>query len=332
MKKIIAILVGIVLTIQLSSCTANKKPEVLIPETTPTPTPTITDTPKSNTPDEDKTSSTDEVDNPDTEDAEDTSKEGIPGDDTDVTVDNNNPTKSTNTPSTNLSNEKIGSWQPGTNKEHKVPSLNTKYKTLLDKYGGYFVGDTSEKVIYLTFDEGYENSFTGKILDILKENNVKAAFFVTKPYIRSNPVLVKRMVNEGHIVGNHSSTHPNMPDISDEEVKCELTDTADYFKEVTGHNMPKYFRPPEGVWSERTLYLTQSLGYKTILWSMAHKDWDPKNQPGKAASMKFVDTYYHNGAILLLHAVSQSNTEALPDIINNMQDAGYRFAPLSELK
>lgn len=332
MKKIVAIFMVIVLVIYLSSCTANKKPEASIPE----PTPTVSDTEKGTPSDEDKSTSTNEQDNSDIGDSENTSKEEIPDENKDVTVDNNtdgsnnNTTKSTDT--SNLSNEKIGSWQPGTNKEHKVPSLNPKYKTLLDKYGGYFVGDTSDKVIYLTFDEGYENGFTGKILDILKENNIKAAFFVTKPYIKSNPVLVKRMVNEGHIVGNHSSTHPNMPDLSDEGVKNELTDTADYFKEVTGHDMPKYFRPPEGVWSERTLYITQSLGYKTILWSMAHKDWDPKNQPGKDAAIKFVDTYYHNGAILLLHAVSQSNTEALPTIIKNVEDKGYRFAKLSELQ
>lgn len=237
-----------------------------------------------------------------------------------------------NTNTAGLSNEKISQWMPGTNKVHKTPVLNPKFKTLLDKYGGYFTGDSSSKVIYLTFDEGYENGYTGQILDILKANDVKAAFFVTRPYIKSSPDLVKRMVQEGHIVGNHSSTHPSMPDVSDEKVIKELTDTANYFKEITGYDMPKFFRPPMGEWSERTLYLTNSLGYKTILWSMAHKDWDPNQQPGKEASYKFVDTYYHNGAILLLHAVSKSNTEALDSILKDLEGNGYRFAPLSELK
>lgn len=231
-----------------------------------------------------------------------------------------------------LSNEKISQWMPGINKVHKVPQLNQKFQTLLDKYGGYFVGDTSSQVIYLTFDEGYENGYTGRILDILKANDVKAAFFVTKPYIKSEPDLVRRMVNEGHIVGNHTNTHPSMPDISDDKVIKEITDTSDYFKEVTNVDMPNYLRPPMGEWSERTLYLTNSLGYKTILWSMAYKDWVTDDQPGRDASYKFVDTYYHNGAILLLHAVSKSNTEALPDIIKNLKDKGYRFAQLSELQ
>jgi delta-lactam-biosynthetic de-N-acetylase len=232
----------------------------------------------------------------------------------------------------NLSNEKIASWQPGTNKEHKTPVLNTKYKTLLNKYDGYFTGDASSKVIYLTFDEGYEYGFTGNILDTLKKCNVKAAFFVTKPYIKSSPELVKRMVREGHIVGNHSNNHPSMPDVSNDKVVNELTSTADYFKEVTGTEMPGFFRPPMGEWSERTLYITKSLGYKTILWSMAYKDWEVNNQPGRDAAYKFTDTYYHNGAILLLHAVSKSNTEALEDIIKNLQSKGYRFAPLTELR
>ncbi|KPU45353.1 peptidoglycan-N-acetylmuramic acid deacetylase PdaA precursor [Oxobacter pfennigii] len=231
-----------------------------------------------------------------------------------------------------LSNEKIVNWMPGRNKEHKVPILSSKFKNILDKYEGYFTGDTENKVIYLTFDEGYENGYTGEILDILKQKGVTAAFFVTLPYIKKNPELVKRMVDEGHIVGNHSETHPSMPDVSDEKVLSEIKNTADYFKEITGKDMPGFFRPPMGEWSERTLYLTNSLGYKTILWSMAHKDWDTNNQPGKAATLDFVNTYYHNGAILLLHAVSKSNTEALGEIIQNLQNNGYRFAPLDELK
>lgn len=235
-----------------------------------------------------------------------------------------------------LSNVAYGNWMPGRTKDHSVPALNKKYKNLLEKYDGYFVGDTSSKVVYLTFDEGYEYKFTGKILDILKANDVKANFFVLKSYIKLNPDLVKRMVAEGHLVGNHTTTHPNMPKLLSEKgvdaVVKELTNTADYFKEITGKDMPKFYRPPEGVISEATLYIAKSLGYKTILWSIAHRDWDTNNQPGKDASYKLIEDNYHNGAIILLHPQSQSNTEALDDIIKNLKSKGYRFALLTELK
>lgn len=234
-------------------------------------------------------------------------------------------------PST-LSNNKIASWMPARNTEHKVPKMSPTYKNLLDKYGGYFTGDTESKTVYLTFDEGYENGYSGKILDILKEHGVKAAFFVTKPYIKDEPELVRRMVAEGHIVGNHTDRHPSMPDVSNDRVIKEIKDTADYFREVTGTSMPKFLRPPMGEWSERTLYITNAMGYKTILWSMAHRDWVANDQPSREATLKFINTYYHNGAIILLHAVSKSNTEAMGDIIESLQDKGYRFAPLTELK
>lgn len=240
------------------------------------------------------------------------------------------PGQSAKVPS-NLSNAKIVYWQPATNKEHITPTLGPKFKTLLDRYDGYHVGESSSKVLYLTFDEGYENGFTPTILDTLKRKGTTAAFFVTRPYIKSNPELIRRMVNEGHIVGNHTSTHPSMPDKSNEQLVNEIESTATLFKEVTGKDMPGFFRPPKGEWSERTLYITKSLGYKTILWSMAYKDYDTKNQPGKQAAINFVNTYYHNGAIILLHAVSSGNDAALGEIIEGMEGRGYRFAPLTEL-
>ncbi len=234
-----------------------------------------------------------------------------------------------------ISNKAIGNWMPARAKNHAVPSLNSGYKSIFEKYNCYFTGDTSSKVIYLTFDEGYEYKYTPTILDILKENNVKANFFVVKSYIKNNADLVKRMVSEGHIIGNHTTTHPNMPALYAKSGKAavikELTDTADYFKEVTGQDMPKFYRPPEGVWSEATLYITNEMGYKTILWSMAHRDWDVNKQPGKEASYNFVDENYHNGAILLLHPQSQSNTEALDSIIKNLKSKGYEFKPLTEI-
>lgn len=318
MKKIISVLILVVMTLTLASCSSPSKKIV---------------------PDIQKSAQKSNKETTPSNGAGDTPSKDAIGDSVSGNSGNLVPTptpqvtqapKTGDIPST-LSNEKISSWQPGTNKEHKVPVLNSKYKTLLDKYDGYYVGDTSQKVIYLTFDEGYENGYTSSILDTLKKCDVKAAFFVTRPYIKSHPELIKRMVAEGHIVGNHTSNHPVLPNISSEKVIDEIKSTADYFEQVTGVKMPGYFRPPEGVWSERTLYITKSLGYKTVLWSMAYMDWDTNKQPGKEAALKFVDTYYHNGAILLLHAVSKSNTEAMEDIINSLKAKGYRFAPLTEL-
>jgi len=227
-----------------------------------------------------------------------------------------------------LSNEKLG-WYFNPNDEHIQPTASEKVD--LGKYNAYYLGDADEKIIYFTFDEGYENGFSTKILDVLKEKNVKGAFFVTKSYINKNQELIKRMVEEGHVVGNHSVKHLSSPDLTDDELKAEIINTADYFKEVTGHEMPKVFRPPMGEYSERTLAVTQSLGYKTIFWSFAYKDWLTDNQPGKQVAYDTVMKRYHNGAILLLHAVSQSNTEALGDIIDSLREQGYTFGSLEDL-
>lgn len=221
------------------------------------------------------------------------------------------------------------SWWFKRNSTNTPPSAQMDIN--ISQYGGYYLGNTEEKTIYLTFDEGYENGYTSQILDILKDNDVKAAFFVTKPYIESEPELVKRMVNEGHVVGNHSDTHPDMTTITDEQIVAELTSCSEYFEEVTETKMPPYFRPPEGVYSIRTLEKVQEAGYNTIFWSYAYKDWDTKNQPGKQAAFDMAMNNYHNGSIMLLHAVSQSNTEALDDIIKNLKEKGYSFASLDEL-
>ncbi len=221
------------------------------------------------------------------------------------------------------------SWWFRRNSEHIPPSAQMDIN--ISQYDAYYLGDTQHKVIYLTFDEGYENGYTPQILDILKENDVKAAFFVTKDYIESYPELVQRMVDEGHIVGNHSVTHSDMPDLTDDEIKGELQECADYFKEFTGVDMPKYFRPPAGVYSIRSLEKTQEAGYKTIFWSFAYQDWDRNNQPGKEAAYNMVMNNYHNGSIMLLHAVSQSNTEALDDMLKSLKAEGYTFLSLDDL-
>jgi len=221
------------------------------------------------------------------------------------------------------------SWWFKRNSEHTPPSAQMEIN--ISQYGGYYLGDTNERVIYLTFDEGYENGYTSKILDVLKENDVKAAFFVTEPYIESEPELILRMKNEGHVVGNHTTTHPEMSSLTDDELFWEITECENAYAELTGEPMDKFLRPPAGVYSIRTLEKTLAAGYKTIFWSYAYKDWEVDNQPGTVEAYNMFVNNYHNGAIVLLHAVSQSNTEALNSIIKTMKEKGYRFASLYEL-
>lgn len=201
------------------------------------------------------------------------------------------------------------------------------------KYGAYYLDkDTTEKVIYLTFDCGYENGYTNQILDVLKRQEVPACFFVTKTYVRDNPELTKRMKEEGHQVGNHTITHPSMPEKSYEEIIEEVNGCAEYMEEVTGYSMDPYLRPPMGEYSERTLALTNDLGFKTIFWSMAYMDYDINNQPGADYVVNHFEKYHHSGAIVLMHNVSSSNAEALETVIENLKGEGYRFASLNELE
>ncbi|WP_304942069.1 polysaccharide deacetylase family protein, partial [Vallitalea guaymasensis] len=174
--------------------------------------------------------------------------------------------------------------------------------------------------------------YTPTILDTLKANDVKATFFVTKPFIENNAELAKRMKDEGHIVGNHTVHHKRMYELTDDEIKYEIEETARYFEEMTGYKMDTFFRPPEGAYSERSLYLTGQLGYKTIFWSMAYADWDRNNQKGKEYAYNHVINNAHPGMISLLHAVSSSNTEALDDIIKTLKEQGYRFGNLYEIE
>lgn len=205
-------------------------------------------------------------------------------------------------------------------------------ESFIDKYDTYYLGDTNSKVIYLTFDEGYENGYTGKILDILKENQVPAAFFVVQPYIKANPELIKRMDDEGHLVCNHSHHHPSMASISDKtKFEKELSDVNDEYKALTGKDMPKFFRPPMGKYSERSLSYTKELGYKSIFWSFAYKDWIPTEQPSHEEAIKKIEGKVHNGEIMLLHAVSKTNTEVLDKVIKDLKDQGYTFKSLNEL-
>jgi len=209
---------------------------------------------------------------------------------------------------------------------------------VLSKYHAYAFGETSKKVIYLTFDEGYENGYTASILDTLKTNNVKAAFFVTQDYVtgsfngKKNIDLVKRMMNEGHIIANHSVHHKSMPSITNETTfNSEITENETTVNNITGLKMSKFFRPPMGDFSELSLYYTQKLGYKSIFFSLAYNDYDPKNQPDPETSKKNLLKGTKPGMICLLHAVSKTNAEILDSLIKEWVTQGYEFKTLNDL-
>jgi len=196
---------------------------------------------------------------------------------------------------------------------------------------GFWIGDTSQKKIYLTFDCGWENGLTGQILDTLKEHQVPAAFFLTGSYISRNPELVKRMAAEGHCLGNHSQTHRSFPALSNREIQEELKAVNEAIYQLTGQQ-PRFFRPPNGEFDRRTLEIAEEMGLKTLFWSLAYRDWEVDRQPGKEAAFHQVVDYVHNGAVILLHAVSQSNAEALGEIIETLKAEGYIFALPDELE
>lgn len=225
-----------------------------------------------------------------------------------------------------LDNTKQG-WGQGVNlDEFNRPTGCLQFQEKYGKYDAYYIGKKT-KTIYLTFDEGYENGYTAKILDTLKEKKVPAVFFVTYDYCNRNADLVKRMISEGHVVGNHSWSHPSMPTVSLESAKDEIVKLHNYVKTNFGYEMT-LFRPPMGEFSERTLAMTQQLGYKSVFWSYAYKDWDPDAQIGAEAAYQKVTKAEHEGAIYLLHAVSKDNTEILGRVIDDMKSKGYSFDTL----
>lgn len=216
-------------------------------------------------------------------------------------------------------------------KKGAPPEIPISQKTVLEKYDCYYIDENAEKTLYLTFDEGYENGYTAKILDVLEKTQTPAAFFVTGPYLENQKELVQRMIDNGHIVGNHTVNHPNLTKQTTETIKKELDDLNKTCEESYGVTM-KYMRPPEGEYSERVLKTAQEMGYKTILWSFAYKDWDINMQKGKEYAISQVTPYLHDGAILLLHAVSSDNASALEEIINYAKNEGYTFKSLDELE
>ena len=202
----------------------------------------------------------------------------------------------------------------------------------LKKLDAAYLGDTSRKVLYLTFDAGYENGSTEKILDVLQQHNVKAAFFLVGNYLEKNPDLVRRMVEEGHIVGNHTMHHPDMNKLTDPAAFAkELTDLEDLFFQVTGKELPKYYRPPQGTYSQENLRMAQQLGYQTVFWSLAYVDWNNDSQPTRDQAFQKLLPRTHTGAVVLLHSTSQTNAQILDELLTTWEQQGYTFESIDKL-
>ena len=227
-------------------------------------------------------------------------------------------------------------WYCKRNADHKQPSVDPEL-SFLEEYGGIYVdkshGDENgEKVIYLTFDVGYENGNVAKILDIMKDEGVKGSFFILKNVIERNPTLVQRMVNDGHLVCNHTLNHINLVGKDEELFKSEILGLEDKYRELTGKEMAKLFRPPEGTFDKEMLQRAQNLGYKTVLWSFAYADWDNGRQMNEEVALKKILDNIHNGEIMLLHPTGETNVKIMKRLITELKNQGFTFATLDEIK
>jgi len=224
-----------------------------------------------------------------------------------------------------------GSWGLSFRQEG-LPPVGPASVQELAKYDAAYLGDSSKKVLYLTFDAGYENGSTEKILDVLQKHDVPAAFFLVGNYMEKNADLVRRMVEEGHIVGNHTMHHYDMSKLSDKMAfSKELTDLEDLFKSITGKDMPRYYRPPQGIYSQENLEMAKQLGYKTVFWSLAYVDWNNDAQPTKEVAFGKLLPRVHNGAVVLLHSTSATNAQILDELLTKWKDMGYTFASIDTL-
>jgi peptidoglycan-N-acetylmuramic acid deacetylase len=227
------------------------------------------------------------------------------------------------------------SWYFKKNDTHTQPQLDKSMEFIEDS-GAWYIdrahSDTcSDKVLYLTFDAGYSNENVEKILDVLRDNDVPGAFFVLKHFITSQSDLVVRMANEGHLICNHTMSHKNMSNLSDDEFKDELLGLEQICRDSCGIELAKYYRPPEGRFSQANLLQAKEMGYKTIFWSFAYADWDNGNQPSPEQAKKYVLSHTHNGAVILLHPTSSTNAAILQELISAWKNEGYRFGTLDEL-
>ncbi len=211
------------------------------------------------------------------------------------------------------------------------PQCCPEMAAFVKENGGIFLGSPDDKKIYLTFDAGYENGNVERILDVLKKHNAPAAFFVLPQIIKENTELVMRMKNEGHLICNHSRSHRDMSKVTDfETFKKELNDAEKVLYNITGFEMDKYYRPPQGNFSRQNITDAASLGYKTVFWSLAYADWDDKNQMDTQKALQLVKERTHNGAVVLLHPTSSTNAAILDDYITQTKQAGYEFCSLSD--
>ncbi len=224
-----------------------------------------------------------------------------------------------------------GNWGLSFQREGAVP-IGPASAEELRRYNAAYLGDTGKKVIYLTFDAGYENGSTARILDALKKHNASAAFFLVGNYIEKNADLVRRMVEEGHIVGNHTMHHYDMSKLGDKAAfSKELTDLEECFRQVTGKELPKFYRPPQGIYSQSNLEMAKELGYKTVFWSLAYVDWKNDAQPTAEEAYAKLLPRIHDGAVVLLHSTSQTNAAILDELLTKWESMGYTFGSITEL-
>lgn len=229
-----------------------------------------------------------------------------------------------------ISNKKI-SWGIKRGKDFAQPDLGEENKRIINRYNGICIGNSEKKYIYLTFDCGYEAGYTGKILEVLKQNDVKATFFITGHYLNTASDTVKKMIDEGHIVGNHTSDHICMPESSNEEIKEDVMELHTAVYDKFGYEM-KYIRPPKGEYSERSIEYTNTLGYTTVMWSFAYDDWDENKQGKEEYGKEKIMENLHNGEVMLLHSTSKDNSNILDECIKKIKDMGYEFKTLDEFE
>lgn len=224
-----------------------------------------------------------------------------------------------------------GNWGLSFQQEGKPPVANAS-ADYLKQFHAYYAAQTDENVLYLTFDAGYENGNTPAILDALKKHQAPATFFLVGNYLETSPELVKRMVEEGHSVGNHTYHHPDMSKISTKETfSKELTDLEQLYTKITGQTMTRYYRPPQGKYSESNLKMANELGYQTFFWSLAYVDWYEDKQPSREEAFQKLLGRIHPGAIVLLHSTSKTNAQILDELLTRWEEMGYRFGRLEEL-
>lgn len=230
----------------------------------------------------------------------------------------------------NLDNTKIG-WGLSRGKNHIQPDVGTKNKKIMQDYNGIYMGNNEKPYIYLTFDLGYEAGYTEKILEVLKQNEITATFFITAHYVNSEPDIVQKMIDYNQIIANHTVNHKSMPSCNLETIKSEVMDLHSAISQKFGYEM-KYIRPPKGEYSEKTIAYCNSLGYTTVMWSFAYDDWDENKQGREEYGKKKILENLHNGEVMLLHATSKDNANILDEVIKEIKSQGYEFRSIDDFE